>query len=104
MMIIQNIDVTTNWTSVLDLVYEKRAEDIPIPAPQGASIYLSAFEGSPSKIYGIDSLLLETAEEPSLLIDGTAGDRFLSFEVDNLSSVMLRADAGIKLNIIIRTW
>ena len=103
-MIIQNIDVTTSWASLLDLAYDKRDGEPPVPAPQGASVYISAPSDFAGVLYGIDEELLDIAEEPATLLDGVAGDRFLSFEVDNLSTTMVKSDADVKLSIIIRTW
>ena len=109
MMLIQKIEVTGTCMSLLEFLYEKREQEIPTPAPKGASVYMSIPDDYTGKIYGLDRKFFDSTadsiDDCAVLMDGSTGDRFVSFEVDNLDSVMLGSTVSpANISVIVRAW
>ena len=104
MMLIQKVSVGTAWDSVMDLLYTVRGEEPPLPTPHGASIYFSLPPDFSGKVFGADVGLIDQDTNAATLLDGAANTRFVSFEVDDLNSVLLKADEEVTLSVIVKTW
>ena len=110
MMFAQKIVVSSaGWESIFSLLYAVRSDEPYLTNPRGASIYFSAPADFSGKVYAIDQSLFDESgdviADGAILIDGGASDRFMSFEVDNLSSVLLYApDGDVELSVVVRAW
>ena len=109
MMLIQTITIDTMEVGLLDRIFSKRSEAVSSPTPKGASVYISTPPEFTGKVFAADKRFVDTDnptnDDRAVMIDGSEGDRFVSFEVDDLSSVILTTDSSsVSASIIVKTW